>query len=106
MTVITPSVCDDQASESSSSSAERYLNRYRCPTCQIAWQDEWDTYMEAAKEADEWDFQNFVVANTTDRPADALQRLLPRFSSCPALFSRSFQMSLGNNGEVVTVAEV
>lgn len=43
MTVITPSICDDQAfSESSSSSAERFLNRYQCPTCQIDWQDEWD----------------------------------------------------------------
>lgn len=43
MTVITPSICDDQASsESSASSAERFLNRYRCPTCQIDWQEEWD----------------------------------------------------------------
>lgn len=43
MTVITPSICDDQASSQSSvSSAERFLNRYRCPTCQIDWQDEWD----------------------------------------------------------------
>ena len=64
------------------------------------------TFMESAKEADEWDFHNFVVANTADKPADALQRLLPTFNSCPALFSRTFQIVLGNDGDVVTVAEM
>jgi hypothetical protein len=62
--------------------------------------------MESAKEADEWDFQNFVVANTADKPADALQRLLPTFGSCPALFSRAFQVQLGDGGEVLAVAEI
>jgi N-acyl-L-homoserine lactone synthetase len=75
--------------------------------CQASsYYDEWDTFMESAKEADEWDFQNFVVANTADKPADALQRLLPKFGSCPALFSRTFQIVLGNSGDVVTVAEM
>ncbi|MCK9609479.1 MAG: ATP-binding protein [Methylomonas sp.] len=75
--------------------------------CQASsYYDEWDTFMESAKEADEWDFHNFVVANTTDKPADALQRLLPKFGSCPALFSRTFQIVLGNSGDVVTVAEM
>lgn len=75
--------------------------------CQASsYYDEWDTFMESAKEADEWDFQNFLVANTADKPADALQRLLPTFGSCPALFSRTFQIELGNDGDVVTVAEV
>jgi len=75
--------------------------------CQASsYYDEWDTFMESAKEADEWDFHNFVVANTADKPADALQRLLPKFGSCPALFSRSFQIVLGNDGNVVTVAEM
>ncbi|OQW64954.1 MAG: hypothetical protein BVN35_22370 [Proteobacteria bacterium ST_bin11] len=71
-----------------------------------SYHDEWDTYMEAAKEAEEWDFQNFVVANTADQAADALQRLLPSFGSCPALFSRVFQVALGDSGEVVSVAEI
>lgn len=75
--------------------------------CQVSsYYDEWDTFMESAKEADEWDFHNFVVANTADKPADALQRLLPTFGSCPALFSRTFQIVLGNDGDVVTVAEM
>lgn len=75
--------------------------------CQASsYYDEWDTFMESAKEADEWDFHNFVVANTADKPADALQRLLPTFGSCPALFSRTFQIVLGNDGDVVTVAEM
>lgn len=62
--------------------------------------------MESAKEADEWDFHIFVVANTADKPADALQRLLPTFGSCSALFSRTFQIVLSNDGDVVTVAEM
>ncbi|BBL57478.1 hypothetical protein MKFW12EY_10910 [Methylomonas koyamae] len=75
--------------------------------CQASsYYDEWDTFMESAKETDEWDFHNFVVANTADKPADALQRLLPKFGSCPALFSRTFQIVLGKDGDVVTVTEM
>lgn len=71
-----------------------------------SYHDEWDTFMESAKDVDEWDFHNFVVANTADKPADALQRLLPIFGSCPALFSKTFQLTLGDNGEVIAVAEI
>jgi len=71
-----------------------------------SYHDEWDTFMESAKEADEWDFHNFVVANTADKPADALQRLLPPFSSCPSLFSRKFQLALSDNGQVLAVVEI
>lgn len=75
--------------------------------CQASsYYDEWDTFMESAKEADEWDFHNFVVANTADKPSDALQRLLPTFGSCPALFSRKFQLELSGCGKVITVVEL
>lgn len=34
--------CDSQYLDSPSESNNRYLKLFRCPDCQIAWQDEWD----------------------------------------------------------------
>lgn len=108
-------VGDDSVEIDQDAVYDEELNRFIVPSKEItgrvvgqasSYHDEWDTYMEAAKEADEWDFQNFVVANTADQAADALQRLLPSFGSCPALFSRVFQVVLGDSGEVLTVAEI
>lgn len=71
-----------------------------------SYQDEWDSFNEAVKEADDWAFQNFVIANTSSDPAQALQRLLPSFSGCPALFAKRFQLELDGHGQVVAVVEI
>ena len=43
MTVTTASADDHALSQASAElSTERYLNLYRCPTCLLNWQDEWD----------------------------------------------------------------
>jgi len=68
--------------------------------------DEWDNYIESVKEADEWAFENFVVANTSTDPTQALTRLLPSFQSCPALFGKRFEVQLDECGGVIKVAEI
>jgi hypothetical protein len=67
--------------------------------------DEYDTYMEADYEADESDFSAFVIANTTDTPAQALKRLLPNALACPALFGKALAVHIGKNGEIEAVNE-
>jgi len=47
-----------------------------------------------------------VIANTSSDPAQALQRLLPSFSGCPALFAKRFQLELDGRGQVVAVVEI
>lgn len=69
------------------------------------YQDEWDCFNESAKEADEWAFQNFVVANTAADPAQALSRLLASFNSCPALFGKRFEVVIDEMGNVAGVVE-
>lgn len=71
-----------------------------------SYHDEWDTYMESAKETDEWDFQNFVIANTANTPAEALRRLLPKLNNCPPLFSKAFKLELDAQGNVVGVEDM
>ncbi len=71
-----------------------------------SYHDEWDSFNDAVKEADDWAFQNFVIANTASDPAQALQRLLPSFSSCPAVFAKRFQLELDERGQVVAVLEI
>ena len=71
-----------------------------------SYHDEWDSFNESIKEADEWAFQNFVIANTSVDPAQALQRLLPSFNSCPALFGKRFQLELNESGQIAAVVEI
>ncbi|WP_019868609.1 hypothetical protein [Methylovulum miyakonense] len=71
-----------------------------------SYRDEWDSFIEAVKEADDWAFQNFVIANTSSDPAQALQRLLPSFSGCPALFAKRFQLELDLRGQVIAIIEI
>lgn len=71
-----------------------------------SYHDEWDSFNESIKEADEWAFQNFVIANTSVDPAQALQRLLPSFNSCPALFAKRFQLELNESGQIAAVVEI
>ena len=70
-----------------------------------SYHDEWDSYNESLKEADEWSFHNFVVANTSPDPAKALQRLLPSLNGCPALFGRRFTVAIDDKGNVSQVFE-
>jgi hypothetical protein len=71
-----------------------------------SYHDEWDSFNESIKEADEWAFQNFVIANTSVDPVQALQRLLPSFNSCPALFGKRFQLELNESGQIAAVVEI
>jgi hypothetical protein len=40
----------------------------------------------------------FVVANTSANPANALERLLPRFDGCPKVWGKRFVVSLDMGG--------
>ena len=52
-----------------------------------------------------WDaFSAFVIANTACDPAEAMQRLLPGFSGCPALYGKSFVLTLNASGHVASVS--
>jgi hypothetical protein len=68
------------------------------------YRNEHDDFQESAHEADMAAFASFVVANTASDPADAMQRLLPGFAGCPALYGKSFVVSINAEGGVVSVA--
>jgi hypothetical protein len=67
-----------------------------------SFRDEYD-FQRSAYEADEFDFSQFVVANTSSDPADALKRLLPSFGGCPPLYEKSFVVTLDEKGKVASI---
>jgi hypothetical protein len=67
-----------------------------------SFRDEYD-FQQSAYEADEFDFSQFVVANTSSDIAEALKRLLPNFSGCPSLYGNSFSITLDDQGIVASV---
>ena len=64
--------------------------------------DEYD-FQQSAYEADEFDFSQFVVANTSSDITEALKRLLPNFGGCPSLYGKSFSIALNDQGIVASV---
>ena len=68
------------------------------------YRNEWDEHQQTIYEADCDAFIAFVVANTTTDPAEAMQRLLPGFSGCPALYGKSFVLTLNASGHVASVS--
>ena len=60
--------------------------------------DEHDNFNESVKDEDAWSFEKFVVANTSANPANALERLLPRFDGCPKVWGKRFVVSLDMGG--------
>jgi len=67
-----------------------------------SFRDEYD-FQQSAYEADEFDFSQFVVANTSSDIAEALKRLLPNFGGCPSLYGNSFVITLDEKGCVASV---
>ncbi|MCD2453647.1 ATP-binding protein [Methylicorpusculum oleiharenae] len=67
-----------------------------------SFRDEGD-FQQSAYDQDEYDFSQFVVANTSSDPAHALKQLLPGFSACPSVFGKSFVVTLDENGRVASV---
>lgn len=67
-----------------------------------SFRSEYEDFQETAFENDKYAFSQFVVANTSANPADALQRLLPNFSSCPAVYNQTFSVTLDNKGLVAS----
>ncbi|SJM90935.1 ATP-binding protein [Crenothrix polyspora] len=67
------------------------------------YRNEHDDFQESAHEADMAAFASFVVANTANDPADALQRLLPVFAGCPSLYDKSFVVNINAEGHVASV---
>ncbi len=67
-----------------------------------SFRDEYD-FQQSAYEADEFDFSQFVVANTSSDIAEALKRLLPNFGGCPSLYGKSFSITLDDQGIVTSV---
>jgi len=63
-----------------------------------------DDFQNALLESDQDAFHNFVVANTTKDPAQAISRLLPGFSGCPQLYGKSFVITIDEEGNVASVA--
>lgn len=68
-----------------------------------SYRDEYDGFQESTHENDSYAFSSFVVANTASHPADAMKRLLPGFSGCPALYGKSFAISINDKGNVASV---
>lgn len=64
---------------------------------------EYDDFQETSWESDSEAFLSFVVANTSKAPADAMKRLLPNFSGCPALFGGQFILTLDEAGKIKAV---
>ena len=64
---------------------------------------EYDDYQEATHDDDCEAFYSFVVANTTNDPAEAMGQLLPQFTGCPSLFGKAFVVSLDDMGKVASV---
>ena len=67
-----------------------------------SFRDDYD-FQQSAYETDEYDFSQFVVANTSSDPTIALMRLIPSFRSCPSVYGKSFVISLDENGCVASV---
>jgi hypothetical protein len=65
-----------------------------------------DEFQESTHTSDTDDFVSFVVANTSNDPADALRKLIPTSFNCPSLYGKSFVVTLDDHGKVtlVTVA--
>ena len=69
-----------------------------------SYRSEYEDFQESTHESDMAAFAAFVVANTASDPAEAMQRLLPGFSGCPALYGKSFVIALDESGRVATVS--
>ena len=69
-----------------------------------SYRNEFDEFQEPVYDADGDAFIAFVVANTATDPAQAMQRLLPGFSGCPALYGKSFVLTLNASGYVASVS--
>lgn len=69
-----------------------------------SYRSEYEDHQESTHAADMDAFSSFVVANTSNDPAEALQRLLPGFSGCPSLFGKAFVVTINDTGFVASVA--
>ena len=69
-----------------------------------SYRSEYEDFQESTHESDRAAFAAFVVANTASDPAEAMQRLLPGFSGCPALYGKSFVITLDESGRVASVS--
>ena len=69
-----------------------------------SYRSEYEDFQESTHESDMAAFAAFVVANTASDPAEAMQRLLPGFSGCPALYGKSFVIALDESGRVASVS--
>jgi len=69
-----------------------------------SYRSEYEDFQESTHESDMAAFSAFVVANTASDPAEAMQRLLPGFSGCPALYGKSFVITLNESGRVASIS--
>ncbi|NJA08234.1 hypothetical protein HC024_21270 [Methylococcaceae bacterium WWC4] len=68
-----------------------------------SFKSEYDEFQESTFESDSDAFIAFVVANTASDPANAMQRLLPDFCGCPALYGKAFVVELDQQGKTASV---
>jgi len=68
-----------------------------------SFKSEYDEFQESTFESDSDAFIAFVVANTASDPANAMQRLLPDFCGCPALYGKAFVVELDQQGKPASV---
>ncbi|MBD9362284.1 hypothetical protein EBB_17545 [Methylomonas sp. EbB] len=68
-----------------------------------SFRSEYDEFQESTFESDSDAFVAFVVANTASDPANAMQRLLPDFCGCPALYGIAFLVELDQQGKPASV---
>jgi len=68
-----------------------------------SYRSEYEDFQQSTHESDMYAFESFVVANTSIDAADAMKRLLPGFSGCPSLYSKSFVITLDASGKVASV---
>jgi len=68
-----------------------------------SFRSEYDEFQESTFESDSDAFIAFVVANTASDPANAMQRLLPDFCGCPALYGKAFVVELDQQGKLASV---
>lgn len=61
-----------------------------------------DDFQLSAYEQDQYDFSQFVIANISSDPSDALQKLLPNFSGCPMVYGKSFIITIDQFGRVAS----
>ena len=69
-----------------------------------SYRSEYEDFQVSTHESDRDAFSAFVIANTACDPAEAMQRLLPGFSGCPALYGKSFVLTLNASGHVASVS--